>query len=140
MSVDCQVEALDTVADHVCVEVTARAGVDLLDRYAGCGDAVSVVRGLLVSLEHAEAQTVEIGQGPLQNRGFAGAGRADQIEHEQLVRCKGGPVAGCQTLILGQQVFFDTNSAGSLVMRMNMVWLRLHAAAIGTQFSRSPFL
>ena len=57
--------------DHIAIEMTAFAGVDLNHLHAQCRDAISVPHGLLVSLNHTNRSlTLQFLQGNLQQSGF----------------------------------------------------------------------
>ena len=108
MSAASRSKSLHPVADHVGVEVAAGAGVDLLHRHAGGGDALGVVGGLLVPFEDGEAEpSPEVGQGPLEDRGLARARGADQVEGEEPLFAEKGAVAPGQAVVLGEDVLLD---------------------------------
>jgi hypothetical protein len=79
-------QPLQRVAGHVCIEMTALARVDLHCFGAGGPDALGVVAGLLVALDHADrqppAQRLDC---PGQQRGLARAGTGDQIQRKDAV-------------------------------------------------------
>ncbi len=47
-----QRQALHRIMDHLCVQVTAFAGVDLDRRGAGGADPLGVIHGLLIAFDH----------------------------------------------------------------------------------------
>jgi hypothetical protein len=110
------------MTNHVGVQMTAGAGVDLLHRHSGRRDAPGIVVGLLVPLNDGTADlAAQVFQGPLKNGGLAGAGRADQIEGEDSFVCEEPSVAVCQTVVLGEDVGFDGYSAAGTVVMMVMI-------------------
>ena len=109
------------MANHVGVQVAAGAGVDLAHRDPGGGDPVGVVAGLLVPLDDGAAGlTLQVGEGPLQEGGLAGAGGADQVEDEDPLFAEKRPVAGSQPVVLGEDVALDGDDFGVMVMVVAM--------------------
>jgi len=74
---------LDTVSDHVRVEMTAGASVDLVNRNPGGRDSIGIIAGLLVPFEHGEIEFIlEIPKGSFKDGGLAAAGGTDQIQRQ----------------------------------------------------------
>ena len=83
-------QMLDRVADHVCIEMTALAGVDLDRRRAGRADAVGVVGCLLVALDDMDSQPItQHLDGLHQQRGLAGSGAGDEVQRQNAVSGRG---------------------------------------------------
>ena len=88
---------------HVGLEMAAGAGVDLHDRRAGGADALPVIGGRLIALEHEERQLgLQIADGALEQRGLAGTRRADEIERQDLAAGEPGAVLRRERIVLGE--------------------------------------
>jgi hypothetical protein len=75
-SIPVEVEPVQRVVDHVRVQVAGAAGGDLHRRDALGADALGVVLGLQIALDHGDAQLRAQGlDGGLQQAGLAGPGR-----------------------------------------------------------------
>jgi hypothetical protein len=104
--------------NHVGIQVTARPGIDLLDRHTGGGDPTGIVIGLLITLNHRAAVLAgQVTQGPLQQRGLAGTGGRDQIQHQDSLLLKQGAIKGGQPVVLGQDILFN----GDLFAAMGLI-------------------
>jgi hypothetical protein len=109
------------MADHVRVEVTAGPGIYLFHRNTGRGDADGVVIRLLVAFNYAKAVfSVQITQGPFQNRSFARARRTHEIQDENTFLLEHGSVSRRKPVILGEDIGFNADRfrSGSVVMVM----------------------
>ena len=102
-----QRQARGGVGNHLGIQVAAFAGVDLNRRGTGFANARRVVNGLLVAFDH------RAGDAPVQalerfreQRGFAGAGAGDQVQHQLFAGGKAGAVAGGNLVIFVQHVDF----------------------------------
>ena len=91
-----------------------QAGVDeQVDVVAGReeDDAPGIVVGLLVAFNDGAAEFVrQVAQGPLQQRGLAGAGRADQVKDKNPFLFEQGAVEACQAVVFAQDILFDGDS------------------------------
>ena len=88
---------VERMADHVGVEVAALAGVDLHRRGAGGADAVGVVAGLLVALDHRDGVARrQRGDGAHQQRGLARARAGDEVEGEDATPGQTGAVGAAK--------------------------------------------
>ena len=107
-----RVQRLERVADHMRVEVTALAGVDLDRRRAGRPDALGVVRGLLVAFDHRDRQPALQRLDRLDEQGrLARAGARDDVEREQPPGGEARAVVAGEGVVLGQNVPFDPDHA-----------------------------
>ena len=94
--------------DHQRIEMAAGAGVDLHDRRTGGADALAVVRGRLIALQHIERQlAAQIADRAFEQRGLAGAGGADQVERQDLAAEKPAAVLLRQRIVLGEDARFE---------------------------------
>ena len=156
-----QVKILNCMADHMGIQVAAGTGIDLPHRNPGCRNPHRVVVSLLIALDDGKAEFLpQVMQGTLKDGGFAGAGRADQIQHKYPSTKKEVSVFPCQTVVLGQDIGFDGNFPGSfrlamavgvamimmivivvVVVLMIVVMVFRGTTAYGTHgFSQPPFL
>ena len=114
-----EIKMFDPVADHVGVEMAAGTGVDLVDGGSGRGNAVGIVAGLLIPFEDGKADLVFEQRNRLfEQGGFSGAGRADQVQGKDPVGGKVFTVVRCQVVVLGQQVFFNSDRFAGVIMVM----------------------
>ena len=94
--------------DHRRIEMAAGAGIDLDGRRAGRADALAVVRGRLIALQHKERQRVaQIADRAFEQRGLAGAGGADQVQRQDLAAAKPAAVLLRQRIVLGEDARFE---------------------------------
>lgn len=119
-----QRQLIQGVADHVCVEVAALAGVDLHRRRTGRANALGVVLGLLVAFDdrrrHAPAERL---QGLHQQGRLAGAGAGEKVDGEDAVVAKAGAVARGIGVVLGEDAVLQLHhallaGAGGIVVRV----------------------
>jgi hypothetical protein len=74
-------QLLERVADHMGVQMTALAGVDLHRLGAGLPNPLGVVRGLLVALDHRHRPAIlQVRDRAHEQRRLAGAGAGHEIE------------------------------------------------------------
>ena len=107
-----EVEPLEGVADHVRVEVAALAGVHLDRLGAGGADALGVVAGLLVALDHRQRMAAgEPADGLDQQRRLARAGTGDEVDGEQAARLPFLAVGAGVGVVLGEDVLLDLHHA-----------------------------
>ncbi len=107
-----QERLIQRVADAVGVEVATFAGVDLHRRNAGGADAFGVASGLLVTADHHDGKGVAQGLSGLnQQRGLAGAGAGDQIQHQHAAIREQPAVAGGELGVFRQNVLFQADPA-----------------------------
>ena len=84
---------------------------------AGGGNAVGVVARLLVAFDYITAKfPAEVLQGTLQKAGFARAGRADQVEGENIFGFQEAAVALGQQVVLLQNVLFQLDDGLAVVV------------------------
>jgi len=108
-----QVERLKGMADHMGIQMTSCAGVDLPYRNSGGRDPHGIIVGLLVSFDNGEAEFLpQVVQGPLKDAGLAGTGRTDKVQDKNTLAKKEIPVFPRQTVILGKDIGFDSNFPG----------------------------
>jgi hypothetical protein len=106
--VGCRVEAAQSSRQHFGVQVAARAGVDLHHVATGGADALGVVRGLLITLDHAEAELApQVAKQALQQAGLAGSRRADEVQRQNAAPGKPAAIALRQLVVLGEQVLLE---------------------------------
>ena len=92
--------------------MTALAGVDLDGRRAGRADALGVIGGLLVALDHRQRQTsMQALDGVHQQRGLAGAGTGHQVQREDAVLLEVRAVLRGIIVVLCQDVALDLHHA-----------------------------
>jgi hypothetical protein len=96
------------VTDHVAIKVAALAGIDLQGGDTGCPDALGIVRGLLITLDHAYRQLAfEQLYGFDQQRRLAGTGAGNQIEGKNAPLVKSLTIRCGVGVVLGQDVLLD---------------------------------
>ncbi len=79
---------------------------------AGGADALGVVGGLLVALDHRDGELVlEIGDGPHQQRGLAGAGAGNKIQRQHALLRQRRTVGVGVRVVLAQNVALDLDDA-----------------------------
>jgi hypothetical protein len=124
-----QVEPLEGVADHVRVEVAALAGVHLDGLRAGGADALGVVAGLLVALDHRQRMAAgELADGLDQQRGLARAGAGDEVDGEQAARLPFLAVGAGVAVVLGEDVLLDLHHAARREARRVGVFMSVMVA------------
>ena len=100
------------MTDHVGVQVTALAGVDLQSRDAGGADAVGVMAGLLIALDHRQGVLVlEVLDAAGQQAGLAGAGAGDQVQGQDAPGLEPGAIGAGVLVVLAEDVLFDLHHA-----------------------------
>jgi hypothetical protein len=109
------------MADHMGIQMTSCAGVDLPYRNSGGRDPHGVIVGLLVSLDNGKAEFLpQVVQGALKDAGLAGTGRTDKVQDKNTLAKKEVPVFPRQTVVLGKDIGFDSNFPGRLCLAMAM--------------------
>src|ERR1019366_4656437 len=84
------------------------AGVDLDRRHTGGANALGVVRGLLIALDHRDRLPVlQIGNGLHQQRGLAGAWARNEVQREHPRPGKARPIDVGQVVILAENIALD---------------------------------
>lgn len=114
-----QVKVLKGVADHMGIQMAPGSGVNLPNRNPGGSDPHRVIVSLLVALDYSKPNLLpKVMQGTLQDGGLAGSGRTDKIQHKDTLAKKEVPVFPRQTIVLGQDVCFNSNFPGSFRLAM----------------------
>ncbi len=105
-----QRQRLERMTDHMGVEVTSLARVDLYRRRACLTNALGVIRRLLIALDHRHWNfTEKIIDCAHQQRRLAGSGARNEIQREHTLRRKERPILARIGVILGQDVPFDAD-------------------------------
>ena len=100
------------MADLVCIQVAALAGVDLNGPGPGSADAVGVVAGLLITLDHRQRQLrLEVLEGARQQAGLAGARAGDQVECKDALIVQAPAIGRGILVVLAQDIPFDLQHA-----------------------------
>jgi hypothetical protein len=93
---------------HIRFEVTTLASIDLNDLGAGGGDAVGVVRRLLVAFDDETGEVgFQIPEGAFEQGCFAAARRTDEVDGEDIFRLKKAPVPFGKEVVFTQNVLLD---------------------------------
>jgi hypothetical protein len=110
-----QRQAGEGLGHHGGVQVATLAGVDLDGRRAGGADAVGVVRGLLVALDHGQRQLgvllLQGTYGGAQQCGLARAGAGHEVERTHAMGMEMRPVLLRHLVVGAQHVLFDADGA-----------------------------
>ena len=115
-------EMLDRMPDHMGIEMTALAGVDLDGGGAGGADARRIVGGLLVALDHKGRNlALQLLDGPDQKFGLARAGARNQVQRQNAAFTEIGAVTLGQGIVLGQKVAFHRQHAAFRIVAVMMV-------------------
>ena len=100
-----QVQSMQRVVHHVRVQVAGAAGRDLDRRDALGADALGIILGLQVALDHGDAQfSLERLDRCLQQAGLAGARRRHQVDGEHAVAVEMFAVVQRLMIVLAEQV------------------------------------
>src|SRR5580658_4145041 len=84
------------------------ASVDLDHRRAGRTDTLAVIGRGLIAFDDVERKVAaQVVDGALEQRGLAGAGRADEIERQDFAPGEPGAVARRKGVVLGQHAGFE---------------------------------
>ena len=109
-------QALERVPDHMRVEVTAAAGIDLKRGHARGADTRGIERGLLVALDHGHGHRgFQHLDGLDQERGLARARARYEVDGENAGLAQALPVLACIGVVPGEDVLLDAHE----VMRMS---------------------
>ena len=96
--------------------MAAFAGVDLDRGYAGFADALGVVTGLLIALDHRQRQVgaalAQGHEGAAQQGGLAGTGAGHQIEGQYAVGGEVFPVTRGVPVVFAEDVLLQADGAG----------------------------
>lgn len=95
---------LESLRDHVGLKVASRSSVDLNRRCPGGANAIAVIGGGLIALDDEDRNFVlEVLNGPFQQRGLAGTGRADDVQGQDFPPLEPASVAHGELVVLGKQ-------------------------------------
>jgi len=101
-------EPVDSLADHVGVEVTALAGVDLDSARAGRADPIGVVARFLVALDDDHLVPVlKTLDGLDEQRRLPRPRAGDEVDGEDTARGEAGAVGSREGVVLGEDVPLD---------------------------------
>jgi hypothetical protein len=101
--------------------MAAGPGVHLHHRGAGGADALGVVGGRLIALDHRQRSGLERADGALEEAGLAAARRAHQVERHHAVSIQPGGVVAGERVILRQHARLELD----VLMVVRLVVMRL---------------
>jgi hypothetical protein len=100
------------------------AGVELDGTSTSAAHTLRVVIGGLVALDDRKREpAAQLANGALEQRRFAGAGGADQVERQQLATLEIAAVFGRTERIFAQNILLELDQSSSLVVLMRVVVL-----------------
>ena len=111
----------DSAVDHDRIQMAAAAGVDLDDRDAGGIDALGIVHCLLIPLDHEKRDLLlERFNGLFEQGGFAGSGRTDKIQCDNVFCFKIATIAFSEPVVVCQYVLLQLDFT-TLTVRVGVI-------------------
>ena len=111
----------DSVVHHIGFQMAAGPGVDLENGNIQCGNAVGIIRSLLVSLDDIQREfAFQAAHGFLQQRSLSGTGRTHQVQAEDFLCLKITAVALRQQIVPPEYILFKSYYLILIVMVMMM--------------------
>lgn len=112
-------QLLESLRDHVSLEVASRSSVDLNRRCPRGANAFAVIGGGLIALDDEDRDFVlEVLNCPFQQRRLAGAGRADDVQCQDFSPLEPASVAHGELVVLGKQAGLKLDNRRSAAMPM----------------------
>ena len=111
-----KIKRFGAMHDHMGVQMTPGAGVDLFDRNSGSCNSLRIIVGLLIPLDNGATEALfQVMQGFLKQGCLARTGRAYQVKNKDPFLPEQGTIEGCQTIVFSQNIFFNGNYASLLL-------------------------